>query len=436
MKKKIFNFGVKISLLLGSVLCIFPLHGEERDEIESRARVESRVGVDFQPFYLFSSFRDDVLKESLSMDKAVTSRFGGALHFKYGFTFPGSFIQGKLYPDVRQGIGTGVNFFQYPKSVGVPVEVYLFQGAPIVRFNRKISLDYEWNFGASFGWKPCDGVSARSNLITGSRANAYINLGIGLRWKLKHGFELLTGMEITHFSNGNTSFPNPGINSLGLRIGLTRCLGGTGQYFSGADESHSLDTSITKEMTVRDSEGESLVKKISYDLTGYGAWRKRVYRGGETPVLLKGRYAIAGLNFAPMWNVNRFFRTGIAADFQWDESSDLKNYYIGGTTTDDIRFSRGSFIHQIGVGLSARAELVMPFFSVNVGIGYNFVGPTEARATYQMANLKIYINRAFYLNVGYQLQNFQRQNNLMLGLGYSFRSPRHPSTSIIGSLRD
>ena len=72
------------------------------------------------------------------------------------------------------------------------------------------------------------------------------------------------------------------------------------------------------------------------------------------------------------------------------------------------------------LGISGRAELVMPIFSVNVGIGYNIIGPEETKATYELANLKVRITEHFFLNIGYQLLNFQKQNNLMLGLGYTF----------------
>ncbi|MDE5791808.1 MAG: acyloxyacyl hydrolase [Muribaculaceae bacterium] len=359
---------------------------------------------DVRPSYAFSSFLDDVLSERLSMKDARYTHFGTSLHLKYGFSFTPASEVGCLYPGVAQGVGAGVNIFDYSKSIGTPVSLYLFQTAPIVNFNDRLSLDYEWNFGASMGWKPCDGRTASSNLIVGSRMNAYINLGLGVNWKLTPDYSLIAGLDLTHFSDGNTSFPNPGVNLLGLRVGVSRTFG---KRVEG--------TPFRSDSTFRHH-------LLSYDLTGYGAWRKRVYRGGETPVLLDGHYAVAGLSFAPMCDIKRYFRAGVSADFQWDQSTDLRHYHISGDTSEDIRFSRPPFFSQVSVGIAARAELVMPIFSVNVGIGYNFMGPEESRATYQMANLKIYLTRSLYLNVGYQLQNFQRQSNLMLGVGYTFHN--------------
>ena len=381
---------------------------------EKRKKTVQMIGFNIRAAHTFSSFKDDVLSECLDDSEAKHTVFSSSLHLSYGFSFSPDSEPGRLYPGVSQGIGIGVNIFQHIKSIGTPVSIYLFQEAPICRLGSRVSLGYSWNFGASAGWKPSDGLTARSNLIVGSKVNAYINLGLQAIWSLTEDLSLSAGFDITHFSNGNTSFPNPGVNMAGLKVGISRSFGKRPE-----------GTPFMRDTLYREHH-------VSYDLTGYGAWRKRVYRGGETPVLLNGHYGIAGLTFAPMWELKRYLRVGVSADFQWDESSDLKHYHIGGATTEDIRFSHPPFFSQVSAGLSARAELVMPFFSVNLGFGYNLIGPVEARASYQMANLKVYLTRGLYLNVGYQLQNFQRQNNLMLGLGYTIRSNRAGCTTLTG----
>lgn len=365
------------------------------------------IGVDFRPSYAFSSFRDDVLRENLILDHAIRTRIAYSTHIKFGFSFSQATKEGRFYPGAWQGIGAGLNMFGNVHGLGLPVSLYLFQGAPIAHLNDRLSLYYEWNFGASFGWKPCDGVIARSNLIVGSRVNAYINLGFGLKWNLSKRVAVTAGLDLTHFSNGNTSYPNPGVNMAGLKIGI----------------SHSFGPSAENSRNEIKAEEQSDIlgdqRKLTFDLILYGALRRRVYRGGETPILLNGHFAVAGMSFAPMWRVARVFRAGVSADFQWDESSDLRRHHAYGSTSDDIKFRRPPFFSQLSVGAGARGELVMPLFSVNVGIGYNFIGPEEARATYQMANLKIRVYRGLFVNIGYQLLDFRRQNNLMLGFGYT-----------------
>ncbi|MDE6753493.1 MAG: acyloxyacyl hydrolase [Muribaculaceae bacterium] len=381
-------------LLLFTIAATFPSHSQLR----------STIGVDVRPSYPFSSFHDDVMKASLQIDDTKKSRFATSIHLKYSFTFSPDSKEGRFFPGVWQGIGAAVNFFGNPQGVGTPLSFYLFQGAPVWKINNRLSLYYEWNFGISAGWKPCDGEIAYSNLIVGSRVNAYINAGTGLLWKLNDNYSLTAGIDLTHFSNGNTSYPNPGVNMAGVRIGLT----------------HSFGKPISKEIYHAPDSSENK-RKFGFDVMGYGAWRKRVYRGGEDPILLRGHFAVAGINLAPMWEIDRIFRTGPSLDIQWDQSTNLRHNYAHGSTSDDIYFYRPKFMSQLCFGLSGRAELVMPIFSVNVGIGYYLIGPEETRASYQLANLKIRMTRGLFLNIGYQLLNFQKQNNLMLGLGYSFR---------------
>ena len=379
------------------------------------ARIFPEVGMDVRPMYVFSSYRDDVLKNMLPPGEAYKTVGGTSLHLKYGFTFSPDTKEGHIFPGAWQGIGSSVNLFGNMKGTGVPVCLYLFQGAPVWRISSRLSLYYEWNFGASFGWKTCDGHVATSNLITGTKVNAYINLGAGLRWEPSHNWALTAGLDLTHFSNGNTSFPNPGMNMAGVRIGITRSFGIPS---SAKDLS---DSGIIRSELSTASEGRHS-RWPGFDVTIYGAWRKRVYRGGEEPILLNGHFPIAGLDLSPMWKVTQNFRAGPSVDLQWDESSNLRPNYATGSTADDIRFYRPAFFSQVSCGLSARAELVMPIFSLNVGIGYNIIGPEEARASYQLANLKIRLVKGLFLNIGYQLLDFSRQNNLMLGFGYSFNS--------------
>ncbi len=367
-----------------------------------RWKIRSCVGADVRPSYAFSSYRDDILNGKLNNDIARESHFVTSLHVKYGFTFSEESYYRMIYPESWQGVGTGVNLLGNPHGIGTPIDLYLFQGAPIWKISDNLTAYYEWNFGASFGWRPCDGQTAHSNLIVGSRINAYINLGVGLKWRLNDNYDITAGLDLTHFSNGNTSFPNPGVNMTGIRIGVSRSFG--------------------KSKEMRQTLPDSIIsaRKLGFDVVIYGAWRKRVYRGGETSVLLNGRFGVAGIDLSPMWRVSQIFRAGVSADFQWDESTNLKSHYVSGYSSDDILFTRPSFLSQVCVGISGRAELVMPIFSVNVGMGYNFIGPEETRATYQLANLKVRLVDGLFINIGYQLQNFQKQNNLMLGIGYSF----------------
>ena len=95
----------------------------------------------------------------------------------------------------------------------------------------------------------------------------------------------------------------------------------------------------------------------------------------------------------------------------------MADYWVDGFDTDDIRFYQPPFSKQISLGISGRAELTMPIFSVNVGIGYDFVNPKGNKAFYQSLALKTFVTKNLYLNVGYRVGSFKDPQNLMLGLG-------------------
>ena len=162
---------------------------------------------------------------------------------------------------------------------------------------------------------------------------------------------------------------------------------------------------------------------MGYDITVYGATRQRVYFEYEGSIgeYIPGSFGVVGLNFSPMYSFNKYLRAGISADFQYDESANLSKYHVEGTYDEDIKFYRQPFKERFSAGLSLHAELTMPIFSINIGVGRNLIasGP-DTRIFYQTLALKAYIVKGAYLQVGYQLRNFHNPNNLMLGLGYTF----------------
>ena len=357
--------------------------------------------------YVASSVGDEIREEMLNKN-IIKVNTAVPLQFKYSFSLTDPkiphFLEGGY-----QGVGVSVlnlgaaqrrGIDKSTDKIGYPVFAYIFQGGPVKRFSDVLRLDYEWNFGASFGWKPYCNANKNFNLTVGSKVNAYLSVGLNLHWQLSPHTSLFGGLAVSHVSNGNTSFPNPGINYFGLRLGMIWTL-------------NPLDR-ITKPLTPDTTYRK---KKLDYDITAWGSPRKRVYKGMEPPVLLPGHYANVGLSFSPMVNLSARWRVGGSLDLQWDRSSDMKRNYIEGSTTNDVHFATPSFWRQVCLGLSAHGELRMPIFAVNLGCGVNLVAPPEHRGTYQNLTLKAYVWENLFLNVGYQIRNFQQQGSLMLGAG-------------------
>lgn len=374
---------------------------------ENKPALVHSIGVNAGADYVASSYNDEILEAISSKDK-IKGNSAIPLNLRYSFSFTNPGIphymaggyQGAAVCVLNIGALQPHGISNSTRNIGYPVLAYIFQGGPVCRFGERLSLNYEWNFGAAFGWKPYTDTNKTYNLIVGSRVNAYLNLGLYLGWRLTPEIDLLGGVCGTHFSNGNTSFPNPGVNSFGVRVGIRYTLNPLSKGFPAA---------------VPDTIQRS--RMVDFDISAWGATRKRVYRGGEKPVLMKGHYACAGISFAPMYRFNSNWKLGGSLDLQWDQSSDMKRNHISGSTTDDLEFSTPDFWRQVTLGVSAHGELRMPIFAVNVGCGYNLVAPWENRGTYQNITLKIYPLEKFFVNIGYQLRNFKQQSSLMLGAG-------------------
>ena len=321
----------------------------------------------------------------------------------------------RIYGGAYQGFGLSATTFGDKKQLGDPISFYVFQGARIARFNPCLSLNYEWNFGLSAGWKPYDNDYNSYNGAVGSRMNAYINAGIYLNWAFSRYFDLIIGGDFTHFSNGNTKFPNAGVNTTGAKIGLV-------YNFNRTEEE--LTKSLLRPAIPR------FPRHISYDLVLFGSWRRKgVYIGDGRQIASPGSYPVAGFNFAPMYNLGYKFRVGASLDGVYDGSANVYTYmedYIvdsnGNGTPPPRQFLKPGIQHQLSLGVSGRAEYVMPYFTIGVGIGANVLGRGDLRGLYQILALKIGITRSTFLHIGYNLQNFQTPNYLMLGLGFRFNN--------------
>lgn len=374
---------------------------------DSGGKLTHIVGFDFRPSYVFPT--NEFFKGANNAQQRINTTLSG--HLKYGFKFAPDSEMGQLYPHAIQGIGIAYNTFFNSQELGNPLAVYVFQTSRIATLSPKLSLDYEWNFGASFGWKEYNEETNPMNRVTGSKINAYINLGFLLNWQVSAHTNLRAGIGMTHYSNGNTNYPNSGVNTIGASIGITRSFG---------ESNNPRKPSYLSEKALFN-------KYVSYDLIIYGATRKRgVYMENYEPFLASGSFGILGLNFNPLYNFSRYFRAGLSLDMQYDESANIGTHVANDeipANAEDIKFFRPPFKEQFSTGLSVRAEIVMPIFSINLGIGKNFICKgADTNSFYQTFVLKTNITKNIFLHTGYQLYKFKDPNNLMLGIGYRFNA--------------
>ena len=235
---------------------------------------------------------------------------------------------------------------------------------------------------------------------------AYIGLDMYMRWIASRHVDINLGFNVTHYSNGNTQFPNLGLNTVALRIGAA--------YYINRH---------TPRLLYRHTHVPPVSHDITYDLILYGAWHQRgFYDYDGNAYIFPEKFAVAGFNFNPMYRFNHWLKAGISLDGTYDRSS---NIVIGDNPTDETIVPLYSRPHsawrQMALGASARVEFCMPYFAINFGMGSNFLNATDDfHGIYELLALKLNITRRLLLHVGYTLNDFHRPRHLMLGVGWRF----------------
>ncbi|MGL4292908.1 MAG: acyloxyacyl hydrolase [Bacteroidales bacterium] len=325
-------------------------------------------------------------------------------HLKYSFQNRPNSLTERIYKGVYQGIGIAKYDFGNKPELGNPFAVYAFQGGEIYRLNTRLSLNYEWNFGISFGWHPFDEETNLNNIFIGSKMNAYMHAGFYFRWMVSPSLDFISGISLNHFSNGNTKYPNGGLNSAGINVGVV--------YNINPTRTIPVSCPIP-----------AFERHISYDVVLFGSWRRKGIWFMDKQVASPFKYKVFGINAAALYNLNYRFRAGLSIDGVYDESCGVytEDYIIG----TEQQFYKAPLRDQFGLGISARGEYVMPYFTIGLGMGYNvWHKGNDMKGFYQLLALKMEVTRNSFIHVGYNLQNFHSPNYLMLGIGYRFNNKR------------
>lgn len=405
------NKQITYKLLIFATVFLFfatkPSSAQTRsDSVLQPDRFRNRLEFEARPGYIIPTH--NFLKGENARSKPIRNSF--STHLKYSFQFKPGSPAGSIYGIPHQGIGVAYFTFGEPQQLGAPLAVYLFQGARLAQMTSKLSLHYEWNFGLSGGWKPYHPKTNPDSRVIGSKINAYMNTGFYLNQTLSQYFNLIGGISIAHFSNGNTQFPNAGLNTAGVKLGLM----------------YTLNPSIMSRQSPYRGTVADFPRHVSYDIVLFGSWRRKgVYLEGKG-IASPHEYPVGGFNINPMYNFGYKLRAGLSLDGIYDSSANVytEDYIVEpGGKNPGYTFHNPPVNKQLALGISARAEYVMPYFTVGVGIGSNIVhGGGDLAGLYQMLALKVEVTRNSFIHIGYNLQNFQTPNYLMLGIGYRFNN--------------
>lgn len=389
MKKE--HIGRLLLLSLAFFLSLGTSAAEFSDSVSCR-KVLHNLGAGLRPSYIMSSH--GFYNGYNPLGKPLKA--GGSVHLQYSFSYPQDDGHAPLWPMTSQGIGLSLTTLGSHELLGTPLSIYLFQNVPFIWISEGFTIDYEWNLGLSAGWRTR--FEGEPNGIIGSSANIFINVAALASWHTG-AWTFSAGPGYTHFSNGDTTFPNGGANTWNLQAGLTRHFG-------------------TDAHEVKRPEAPEWIGDIVYDLVLHGAFRADRMLNDSELVMINRPFAVSGINFNPLYRFNRYLSAGASLDIMYDRSANL---ILEGP--DDQTFSYPDISRQLACGISLRGELAMPIFSVNIGAGYNFLhSGTDLKGLYAMFALKAFTSDKLFIHIGYRLSSVLYAHNLMLGLGWRFGS--------------
>ena len=303
---------------------------------------------------------------------------------------------------VYQGIGLALHSFFAHDLMGTPASIYVYQGAPLAALGKNLTLGYEWNLGLSSVWKYNEGFIV-------SPLNVYINVAALFDWKVNQHWDIVFGPEYTHFSNGDTKFPNSGANTVNFRLGAKR---------------HIAPSNKTETVRVfaGDIDNETFADRMTYDLSILGGFRADRTVSGTKLYIFNKAFPVASVNFNPLYSFNSHLAAGPSLDLIYDRSANLN---VWENEDGDVGYEYPRALAQTGIGLSARAELRMPVFAINIGIGYGTsledhtrYDNDDLKGLYGVFNLKTFVSDRMFLNVGYRLKSVLYSHNLLFGLGW------------------
>lgn len=394
------NITLTITLLSSfSLTAMAQQHYEDKDST-GYGKTVHRIEFCVKPSKILhtNDFLDGNNPEGRTMNHAFS------YHLKYAFSAPDGSKEASVYPGAYQGVGVSLHEFNH--QLGNPVSVYLFQGARIAKLSSRLSLNYEWNLGLSFGWNPYNIETNPSNMSIGSKVTAYIDVDLYLKWMISRRWDLNVGGTLTHFSNGNTSMPNFGLNTAGAAIGLAYHINRT-----------------VKETPPARRYASEFIPKTTFDLLLYGAWRQKATTDGYDIYPINQKDAVMGFNFNPMHSINPWLNLGASVDGVYDRSANIYNnfVYVSYDENGESHYKHPKAIKQMALGLSLRAEFVMPYFTINLGAGSNIINAKgDFKGIYEILALKLNVTRRSFIHIGYSLYDLKKPNHLMLGLGWRF----------------
>jgi len=143
-----------------------------------------------------------------------------SLELRYGWQPSDPESWTNQYGYFSYGLGYYIGFIGDPDIFGTPNALFAFINIPLSDHNRRNVFQISPAVGLSFSLEPYDPITNPDNDSVGGRFATYISLGFGAEYRISNKWDLLYGIDYTHFSIARLYTPNFGFNMYGLNLGF------------------------------------------------------------------------------------------------------------------------------------------------------------------------------------------------------------------------
>lgn len=347
---------------------------------------------------------DDFLKGNNLTGGAITQTIGGRIEF--GWQARGRNVYDNILKYPAFGFGFLTYDFPQTSELGEPNALYLFMDNSFKRWGD-LSLNYFIRLGMSYNWSPNDPAVNPFNLVLGSYRNLYISAGVQAEYAIGTHMVAALGVGFCHFSNGQSSLPNSGMNLLTPNLGIKY------NFNDGVKTDY-------KELPVPEFNDKALE---FYFTIGNGI-RQIFYDSAKTKVSNK-----LGVSY-PVHNIS----TGLQYQYSWTgKFGGGLDFIYWGAQDPGIELGPGNLIQakevpfkdklQLGVFISY--EFVLNNVSIYAQPGFRVLKTKYEGMPpdfYQHLALKYHVHDLI-LGVAIRAVNFGQAEYIEWNIGYRFRKP-------------
>jgi hypothetical protein len=360
-------------------------------------------------FFLRGDFEYGSVIPGADFPDFVTDVIGG--NIEAGWQATGSHKYDPLLGYPSFGFGFLTYNFPQTDSLGEPNAFYMFLNAPFHRWN-KFSLNYIIRLGMSYNWKPADPVENPFHAALGSYRNLYIGAGFEGQYLIGEQLSASVGLKFAHFSNGQSSLPNAGMNLLTPHLGL--------KYdFNGGDR-----PAYTKY-----PKPEYTDKGMEYYVILGNGIRQIFFTAQDTTLAARipkqgVSYPVYNISMAAQYQFGWVGKFGGGLDFiYWGAYNPGVELGPGGVV-QAVKHPFGDYL-QLGVFISY--EFVLNNVSIIVQPGYRVISGDDYKDKptdfYQHLGLKYHVHDLI-IGVAIRAINFGQAEYIEWSLGYRFRKAK------------